>query len=90
MATTNSAPVFTPEGFLSPQLVEYLKAMEERIVSRLLAALRPMYEAGALEQTLTKMVPVVVASVQDVMSAAQPPTDNNTVRIAPFDVRSLD
>jgi len=90
MATTKSAPVFTPEGSLSPQLVEYLEAMEERIVSRLLAALRPMFEAGALEQTLTKMVPVVVASAQDAMSAAQPPTDNNTVRIAPFDVRSLD
>ncbi|KAI4678042.1 uncharacterized protein J4E88_006560 [Alternaria novae-zelandiae] len=78
MATTSSAPVFTPDGSLSPQLVEYLEAMEERIVSRLLAALRPTYEAGAPEQTLAKMVPVVVASVQDAMSAAQLPTDNNT------------
>ena len=90
MATTSFAPVFTPDGSLSPQLVEYLEAMEERIVSRLLAALRPTYEAGAPEQTLAKMVPVVVASVQDAMSAAQLPTDNNTVRFAPFNVRSLD
>ncbi|KAI4663644.1 uncharacterized protein J4E78_004060 [Alternaria triticimaculans] len=78
MATTNSAPVFSSDSPLSPHLVEYLGAMEERIVSRLLAALRPMYEAGALEQMLAKMIPVVVASVQEAMSAAQPPTDNNT------------
>ncbi|KAI4609525.1 hypothetical protein J4E83_008695 [Alternaria metachromatica] len=62
MATTSFAPLFTHDGSLSPQLIEYLEAMEERIVSRLLAALRPTYEAGAPEQTLAKMVPVVVAS----------------------------
>ncbi|KAI4639062.1 hypothetical protein J4E93_009552 [Alternaria ventricosa] len=78
MATTNSAPVFSSDGPLSPHLVEYLEAMEERIVSRLLAALRPVYEAGALEQMLAKMIPVVVASVQEAMRAEISPTDNNT------------
>ncbi|KAI4618672.1 hypothetical protein J4E80_005274 [Alternaria sp. BMP 0032] len=78
MATTNSAPVFSSDGPLSPHLVEYLEAMEERIVSRLLAALRPVYEAGALEQMLAKMIPVVVASVQEAMRAEISPADNNT------------
>ncbi|KAI4918463.1 hypothetical protein J4E90_002847 [Alternaria incomplexa] len=78
MATTNSAPVFSSDSPLSPHLVEYLEAMEERIVSRLLAALRPMYEAGALEQMLAKMIPVVVASVQEAMRAEISPADNNT------------
>ena len=90
MTTTSSAPVFTPDGSLSPQLVEYLEAMEERIVSRLLAALRPMHEAGALEQTLAKMVPVVVASVQDVMSAEISPADKNSVSLASRDEQTPD
>ncbi|KAI4680534.1 hypothetical protein J4E81_010064 [Alternaria sp. BMP 2799] len=78
MATTNFTPVFSSDGPLSPHLVEYLEAMEERIVSRLLAALRPMYEAGALEQMLAKMIPVVVASVQEAMRTEISPADNNT------------
>ena len=90
MATTSFAPVFIPDGSLSPQLVEYLEAMEERIVSRLLAALRPTYEAGAPEQTLAKMVPVVVASVQDVMSAEISPADKNSVSLASRDEQTPD
>jgi len=90
MATTNSAPVFLSDGPLSPHLVEYLEAMKERIVSRLLAALRPMYEAGALEQMLAKMIPVVVASVQEAMRTEISPADNNTVSLASRDEQSPD
>ena len=90
MTTTSSAPVFTPDGSLSPHLVEYLEAMEERIISRLLAALRPMYEAGALQQMLAKMIPVVVASVQEAMRTEISPADNNTVSLAPRDEHSPD
>ena len=90
MATTNPTPVFSSDGPLSPHLVEYLEAMEERIVSRLLAALCSMYEAGALEQMLAKMIPVVVASVQEAMRTVISPADNNTVSLVSRDEQSPD
>jgi hypothetical protein len=75
---------------MSPQLLEYLEAMQERIISRVLDTIRLEFGAGALEQMFAKMIPVMVALVKDAILAEMPSTDKDTVRLLLCDVRSRD
>ena len=90
MATTSPAMVSSSDGAMSPHLLKYLEAMEERIVSRVLDAIRLEFGAGALEQMFAKKIPVMVALVKDAMLAEMPSTDKDTVRLLLCDVHSRD
>jgi hypothetical protein len=87
MATASPTTILSPDGSMSPQLIEYLKAMEDRIVSRILNALPPGYGAAAPEQMLPEMMSVGVALVQEAVLAENSSTNEGKVGLVSCDVR---
>jgi hypothetical protein len=91
MATASSTTILSPDGSMSPQLIEYLEAMEDRIVSRILNALPSGHgTAAAPEQMPPEMTSVGVALVQDAVLAENSSANEGKVGLVSCDVRSPD
>jgi hypothetical protein len=90
MATASPTTILSPDGSMSPQLIEYLEAMEDRIVSRILNALPSGHGAAAPEQMPPEMTSVGVALVQDAVLAENSSANEGKVGLVSCDVRSPD